>query len=315
MSLASDAAYAPDRTSTAEILSAPQGPARSPLQSTSFPAVSTTSLWLKTPAESQDGVRDLRATVTATNVDPLLVASWPLDTAWRRLSARVVASGAQPASFGVSQTPDWPIAGLPALSTDPFYAWGAQLEAGRFPTSYVPSEAASGSRAADVLTFANPPAWLQSGTWQFEASPLYASDEMLPRSKYVLVAIGSSAEVSLIPADATQARLEIKHQGGTTASTPFTFRVVHFCASPSTQSQIECAWKERLSRAIPSPCRGYPSRAVRFVSAEASRGATRRSQQSACFAVCRRRRRPARQTLPAPAAMVFGSHTSNVIPH
>ena len=49
------------------------------------------------------------------------------------------------------------------IGTTPIYVWGAQLEAGSFPSSYIPTTSASGTRAADYLT-------LPAGAWYNSAA-------------------------------------------------------------------------------------------------------------------------------------------------
>jgi len=72
-----------------------------------------------------------------------------------------------------------------------FYAWGAQLEAGAFPTSYIPTEATAVTRNADVATMTgtNFSDWfnVNAGTFFIETNARNG-DDLLTAGSYVLTA-------------------------------------------------------------------------------------------------------------------------------
>jgi RHS repeat-associated protein len=174
---------APDSTPSADELRATAGSARSRLLGIAIPSTVsyTFSTWLRSPGGSQSvrawllqqsATGDVPATFTATRR-----ALWEFGSSWKRFS--VADTRSTGIWVGFSEQPSWPTSDVRGMESFDLVAWGAQLEAMPFASSYIPTAGGATLRAADRLWFAAQqlPAWIQSGPWQVDVVPQFDSDQ------------------------------------------------------------------------------------------------------------------------------------------
>ena len=189
--LSKNIGVSPDGTSTADLFEATsssssyayQGKTLTQLQPYSVSVyvknVSGSGIvWLRDFTEAGVAKFDL---LNATAIEVTGIASSamliPLANGWFRLSA-VFTPTVVTATHNISCA--HPGGGLGAS----FYVWGAQLEVGAFPTSYIPTTTAAVTRAADaaVMTGSNFSSWYRQDEGSFYA------EGMTPSTSQVLVA-------------------------------------------------------------------------------------------------------------------------------
>ena len=107
-------------------------------------------------------------------------SSTALSNGWYRIVATVTAASTNPSTFftiGMSTNTNDTVAQFTGNGTDNFYLWGAQLEAGSFATSYLPTLASSVTRSADVASVNTLSPWFNSveGSFFVEADAFNTS--------------------------------------------------------------------------------------------------------------------------------------------
>jgi hypothetical protein len=103
----------------------------------------TYSVWLKS-ADANSYVVLARDDTGSSGTSVL----WTVTPTWQRFSYTATSSSTSSSGLRL-----WLRGTLGTSSTADVYVWGAQLEAASFASSYVKSEAAAATRAADVLTY------------------------------------------------------------------------------------------------------------------------------------------------------------------
>ena len=141
---------------------------------------------------------DLRGagSVSSSGGSPLGYGITALSNGWYRVWMAVTASSAATANTGIIPISTGLEARKPTityLGSETFYTYGAQLELGAYPTSYIPTTTAAATRAADLCS--SGVSWLNTaeGTMVVEATSGGFSTAAASGPRVVSVADGTSS--------------------------------------------------------------------------------------------------------------------------
>ncbi|MCB9985375.1 MAG: hypothetical protein H6864_06800 [Micavibrio sp.] len=168
--LVADATTAPDGSNNASRIIYSCGGARK-TQSITVSTITplTFSIFLK-PSSSNNGSRLLVYNNTTTtslgsiNIPSLLSGGTAYANGWRRYSLTVSSGWISGNSLRFYVYTD---SSGGAIVGNDLYVWGAQVEAGSFPTSYIPTTTAAVTRAADNLTVPTTGGWFTTSSGSF----------------------------------------------------------------------------------------------------------------------------------------------------
>jgi hypothetical protein len=175
-------------------------------------AFGTSSNWVNSSRTATFNLAN--GTISSQSIAPLTASIQALSNGWYRCVVSATTAASPVASTLVLQLNNGVSASYTGDGTSGLFLWGAQLEAGAFPTSYIPTTTATATRSADVasITGANFSSWYRQDEGSFFCSTfapkgtvVYGTGDTFDNTQYINV--GSSSNVSIRSGGAITAAL------------------------------------------------------------------------------------------------------------
>jgi hypothetical protein len=197
-SITSNTAIAPDGTLTADTASIVNLNAEYLYQNLGLPAGTyTLSCWIKSVNASSSF-----SISSYSGVDGSQSSSFTATNTWKRFSHTVTVS--------TPVTGFYPC--IPSVSGEQFYIWGAQVEAGSFPTSYIPTSGSTATRVVDItkITGSNFSSWYNQneGTIVYESALTHFPRNLAYRKLFSINA-GTGSQDNVIHALAVESNTTV----------------------------------------------------------------------------------------------------------